>query len=267
MDSFFIGSLEISPIAFSIAGFGIRWYSLAYVFGSIFSLLYIKFLNKNINIIDESTKKSFFEDLFFYMILGVLLGGRLGFVIFYGFSYYIKHPLEIFYLWHGGMSYHGGLIGVSISALLLGKKYNKSFLQITDIVVPSVPIGLFLGRLANFINGELYGKPTDLPIGVHFPNVFLPRHPSQLYEAFLEGIVLFIILSIMWHKKLYKKEGYLSATLLICYGFFRILVEFIREGEIYFFNVISMGQVLSVPMIIVGVCILYYVKRKVNKSN
>ena len=154
----------------------------------------------------------------------------------------------------------------SKSRVILGKKYNKSVLQITDIIAPSVPIGLFLGRLANFVNGELYGRPTDLPIGVHFPNVFLPRHPSQLYEALLEGVVLFIILSIMWHKKLYKKEGYLSATLLICYGIFRILVEFVREGEIYFFNTISMGQVLSLPMILVGVFILYYVNSKDYKN-
>jgi phosphatidylglycerol:prolipoprotein diacylglycerol transferase len=267
MNSFFVGSFELSPVAFSIAGFDIRWYSLAYIFGAILALLYIKYLNKNSSLIIENTKKQFFEDLLFYIVLGVLLGGRLGFVFFYGFSYYIQHPLEILYLWEGGMSYHGGLIGVCFASLLLARKYNKSFLQITDIVAPSVPIGLFLGRLANFVNGELYGKPTDLPIGVHFPNVFLPRHPSQLYEAFLEGIVLFIILAIMWHKKLYKKEGYLSATLLIFYGFFRILVEFVRQGEIYFFNIISMGQVLSFPMIFVGIFILYYAKTKNNKTS
>lgn len=265
MEEFVFLGIKMSPVAFSVAGFDIRWYSLAYIFGAIFALLYIKFLNKNSNLIEQSKKKQFFEDLLFYIILGVLIGGRLGFVIFYGASYYIKHPIEILYLWNGGMSYHGGLIGVSISSWLLGKKYNKSLLQITDIIAPSVPIGLFLGRLANFVNGELYGKPTDLSIGVRFPNVFLPRHPSQLYEAFLEGIVLFIILSIMWNKKLYKKEGYLSATLLIFYGIFRTLVEFVREGEIYFFNIISMGQVLSLPMILVGIFILYYVKTKNNK--
>ncbi|MDR0484316.1 MAG: prolipoprotein diacylglyceryl transferase [Alphaproteobacteria bacterium] len=258
---------DISPVALQIGSFEIRWYSLAYIFGAIFALFYIKFLNKNLNLIPQDKKKNFLEDLLFYVILGVLLGGRLGFVIFYGFSYYIQHPIEIFYLWQGGMSYHGGLIGVIIASFLLAKKYKISFLRVTDIIAPSVPIGLFLGRLANFVNAELYGKPTDLPWAVHFPNVFLPRHPSQLYEAFLEGIVLFVILAILWQKKFYEKEGYLSGMLLICYGIFRIFVEFFRVGEIYFFNTISMGQVLSLPMIIVGIFILNYAKRKDSKVN
>ncbi|MCL2567418.1 MAG: prolipoprotein diacylglyceryl transferase [Alphaproteobacteria bacterium] len=258
--AFSLGSIEIGPIE-------IRWYSLAYIFGAIFALLYIKFLNRNLALIPEPRRKNFFEDLLFYIILGVLLGGRLGFVIFYGFSYYISNPLEIFYLWQGGMSYHGGLIGVLIASFLLAKKYNMNFLRITDIIAPSVPIGLFLGRLANFINAELYGKPATVPWAVHFPNVYLPRHPSQLYEAMLEGVVLFVVLGIMWHRKVYNKEGYLSAALLILYGIFRIFIEFFRVGEIYFFNVISMGQVLSLPMIIAGVFILYYAKRKNQEIN
>ncbi|MDR2008273.1 MAG: prolipoprotein diacylglyceryl transferase [Alphaproteobacteria bacterium] len=257
---------NISPIAFTIASFEIRWYSLAYIFGAILALLYIKFLNKNLNLIPENRKKNFFEDLLFYIILGVLLGGRLGFVIFYGFSYYLSNPLEILYLWQGGMSYHGGLIGVLVASYFLAKKYQMNFLRITDIIVPAVPIGLFLGRIANFVNAELYGKPTTLPWAVHFPNVYLARHPSQLYEAMLEGIVLFVVLAVMWQRKLYNKEGYLSATFIILYGAFRIFIEYFRVGEIYFFDFISMGQVLSLPMIIVGFFILY-VARKNQKAD
>lgn len=255
---------NISPIAFSIGSLEVRWYSLAYIVGALLAFWYIKVLNKKSKIIPANIASKFFDDLLFYVLIGIIVGGRLGYVLFYGLSYYIQHPLAIFALWEGGMSYHGGLIGVSFAAYLLGRKYQKSFLQITDIIAPAMPIGLFLGRIANFINGELYGKITNVPWAVVFPNVIGPRHPSQLYEAFFEGIVLFIILYYLWHKKLYKKIGYMSVYTIILYGVFRFSVEFFRVGEIYFFNLISMGQVLSLIMIIIGLVVLQWLIFKKN---
>ncbi|UQY80888.1 Prolipoprotein diacylglyceryl transferase [Candidatus Hepatincola sp. Av] len=249
---------NISPVAFSIGSLEVRWYALAYIIGALIAFWYIKVLNKQSKIISAHLATKFFDDLLFYVLIGIIVGGRLGYVLFYGLSYYLQHPLSIFALWEGGMSYHGGLLGVSLAAYLLGRKYQKSFLQITDIIAPAMPIGLFLGRIANFINGELYGKLTDVSWGVVFPNVIGPRHPSQLYEAFFEGIVLFIILYYLWHKKLYLKVGFISAYTIILYGIFRFLVEFFRVGEIYFFNLISMGQVLSLIMIIIGLVLLQW---------
>ena len=254
----------VSPIAIDIGFLEIHWYSLAYIFGSIFALFYIKKLIANINFIDSKKQKSFFDDLMFYIVLGIILGGRLGFVLFYGMPYYLYYPFEIFYIWEGGMSFHGGLIGSIIACYLIAKKYNKHFLQITDIVAMGLPIGLFLGRIANFVNAELYGVPTNMPWGVIFPGDNFARHPSQLYEAFLEGLVLFFILLFMWRFKQYNFIGRISGFTLFFYSIFRISVEFVRQGEIYFFDFISMGQVLSLPMLIVGVYLIknsYYAKK------
>ncbi len=259
---------NISPVAISLGGVDIRWYSLAYIVGTIFALFYIKYLNRNSGIIEEGEKKSFYDDSLFYIVIGVVAGGRLGFVLFYEFSYFLQHPSHIFFLWQGGMSYHGGLIGVLIACYFVGRKYKKPFLQIVDIIAPAVPIGVFLGRIANFINGELYGKPTDLPWGVYFPNsLFIARHPSQLYEAFLEGIVIFIILAFMWKKKAYKTVGLVCSTYSVLYGTFRIIVEFVREPEIVFWGIVSMGQFLSFFMILAGLITIYNVKRKNTTVN
>jgi phosphatidylglycerol:prolipoprotein diacylglycerol transferase len=254
----------ISPIALDLGVFQIRWYALAYIAGAILALQYIKYLTNQANLVDNKIKKKFFDDLLFYVILGILLGGRLGFVLFYAPSYYALHPWKIIFLWEGGMSFHGGLIGVIISSYFFGLKHNKKLLQITDMLAPAMPIGLFLGRIANFINAELYGIPTDLPWAVKFPNVLFPRHPSQIYEAFLEGLILFIVLYIMWNKKQYTKVGRISGYTLFLYGIFRFFVEFVREGEIYFFNIISMGQLLCLPMIFAGSYFIYksYVDKK-----
>ncbi len=249
----------ISPVFISIGPLDIRYYSLAYIIGVLVGLFYIKQLNKKSKLIDTSSKnyKEFFSDILFYGVLGVVLGGRLGYVLFYNPLYYLANPFDILAVWTGGMSFHGGAIGVVFAMYLVSKKYKYSFIGLLDIIAPAVPIGLFLGRIANFINAELYGKATNVWWAVEFPGALNARHPSQLYEAFLEGLVLFIVAFFMWHKKQYINKGVLSGTLVLLYGVFRVLVEFVREGEIYFFGIISMGQILSLPMIVIGFYLLY----------
>ncbi len=249
----------INPEIIHIGPLVIRWYAMAYIMGCVVGLIYIKLLIKNINFFDTSSnkiKKQFFDDLMFYCLLGIILGGRFGYVIFYNLKEYAANPAEIFYVWHGGMSFHGGLLGVIFACYLLSKKYKKNYLQITDILAPAAPIGLFLGRIANFVNAELYGSYTKLPWGVIFPNETLARHPSQLYEAFLEGIVLFIILLVLWRKKAYLYTGKLSGYMLLFYAIFRILVEFIRIPDYYIFGIITSGQMLSIPMAIFGIFLI-----------
>ncbi|MFL1780391.1 Prolipoprotein diacylglyceryl transferase [Candidatus Hepatincolaceae symbiont of Richtersius coronifer] len=256
---------QMNPVAVNFGILEIRWYSLAYIFGAIFALLYIKWLNSKILLIKD--KNNFFDDLLFYIIMGILVGGRLGYVIFYGFPYYLANPFKIFFLWEGGMSFHGALIGGIIAAYILSKKYQTNFFTVIDIIAPSVPIGLFLGRIANFINVELYGKPTSVPWGVVFPNIPLARHPSQLYEAALEGIVLFIILYFLWRNKSYNYPGKIAGYALMFYGIFRIWIEFYRLGEIYFFNLISLGQLLSLPMVIGGIYLIYLSYKFIHNKN
>lgn len=248
---------NISPVAISFGGFEVRWYALSYIFSALVAFFYIKYLNKKSLLISGVDSKNFFDDLLFYTLLGIMLGGRLGYILFYGYDYYSNNFLKIFYIWEGGMSYHGGLIGVICATHLFCKKYQVRFFQITDMLASAMPIGLFFGRIANFVNAELYGKITNLPWGVIFPNQILPRHPSQLYEAFFEGLVLFIILLLLWNKKYYNKTGFISGIALFLYGIFRFFIEFVRQGEIYFFDIISMGQVLCLITAIAGGCIIY----------
>lgn len=254
--------LNIDPIAFSIFGFAVHWYGLAYVAAFILGGKYVEFsfakAPQNTNITKDDSEK-----IFTWVILAVLLGGRLGYVFFYNFNFYIENPLDILKLWQGGMSFHGGLLGVAISLYLYGYRNEISFLDLTDRMAPAFCIGLFLGRIANFINGELYGRVTDLPWGVVFPYAGPePRHPSQLYEAFLEGGLLFIILHLTLRSA--PKKGVVSGLFLIGYGLFRSLVELVRvrdnqlsEGV---FEIISMGQILSLPMIAIG-CILIFLNK------
>ena len=247
---------NISPTAITIMSFDIRWYSLAYIMSAVLGFYYLKFMNRKANLIESNVAKQFFDDSLFYIMLGVLLGGRIGYTLFYGLSYYITNPLEVFFIWEGGMSFHGGMIGVAIAMYLLSKKYHKPLLLITDLIALATPIGLFFGRLANFVNAELYGHPTNVPWGVSFPNVYLPRHPSQIYEALCEGLVLGIILLILWQKKQYLKQGLITGIFLFGYSSSRFIVEFFRQGEIYFFNAMSMGQLLCIPMIILGAILI-----------
>lgn len=256
---------HINPNIIQIGIFQIRWYSLAYILGIILGWLTILYFNKKDKIFD---KTKFSDDFFVYAILGMIIGGRLGYVLFYNFSYYLSNPLEIFAVWRGGMSFHGGLLGCTVSAYLITKKYNVDLLKFADLCSVAAPIGLFLGRIANFVNMELYGKTTEVPWGIVFPNAGdLPRHPSQLYEAFLEGAVLFVLLFCLANfTKIRKKKGCLTGLFFIFYSLSRIFIEFFREPDIqvgYIFNSVTMGQILSVPILIFGIYLLLRNKKVV----
>lgn len=249
---------QISPVALSIGPLDIRWYSLAYLFGILIAWYLILKNNKKY---DLGFEKIHIEDLAFYITLGIILGGRMGYAIFYGGTEMWLKPWRLLEIWKGGMSFHGGIAGVIAAAWLYAKKYKFAFLKITDIVALYTPIGLFLGRIANFINDELWGRPTDLPWAVRFPNGgFIPRHPSQIYEAFFEGIILFVLLNVLWsYKKVREKNGIISALFVIAYGLFRIAMEKFREPDAhigFLFADITMGQLLSLPLIITGIVII-----------
>ncbi len=252
--------------ALSIGPFYVKWYSLAYIFGLIFAWQLVKFLNKKYSLNLYNDEKFFCDDFFFYGILGIILGGRLVYVLFYNFIYYISNPLEIFAIWHGGMSFHGGFLGVLIANYLLCKKYKIRFFELIDILAVVVPIGLFLGRIANFINLELYGRPTKGNYGFIFPTADnIPRHPTQLYEAFFEGIILLIIMLMAVKKYNFKWKKLTSSLFLIFYGSFRFFIEFFREPDMqigYFFDCITMGQILSIPLIIAGFYLLIISKKQ-----
>ena len=243
---------NFDPVAFSLFSLNFRWYSLAYIFGIIIGwVLAKKFFIKN----DEILEK--FDDYITYLIIGVIVGGRLGYVIFYNFEYYINNILEIFIIWHGGMSFHGGLLGVIFASIWFAKKNNQDPYVYLDTVSIVAPIGIFFGRVANFINSELYGTETSLPWGVRFIQVDdLYRHPSQLYEAFFEGILLFIILSYLRKKFWIKNPGFISGMFLLIYSIFRFFIEFLRVPDEHLGYIIlglSMGQIISLVFLIIGI--------------
>ena len=248
---------NFDPVAFQIMSFEIRWYSLAYILGIVFGWLLCKkiFIQKS----DISEK---FDDFVTYLIIGIIVGGRLGYVIFYNFDYYISNIFDIFKVWQGGMSFHGGLLGIIIASILFAKKNNQNPLLYMDQVALVAPIGIFFGRIANFINSELYGIPTDVSWSVIFIQIDnLSRHPSQLYEAVLEGIILFIILIYFRKKNYLKKPGLISGLFLIFYSIFRFLVEFFRvpdEHLGYLIFDLSMGQVISMIFLIIGTILFYF---------
>ena len=251
---------DLNPILINFGFFEIRWYSLAYMLGVLIGWWIAKkiilFKVKN-RIIVFDVKK--FDDLISYIIISIILGGRLGYIVFYNSSYYFNNPLDIFKIWQGGMSFHGALIGVILGTFLFAKKIKINLFFFLDVIASVAPIGIFFGRIANFINGELYGKPSNVFWSVIFPKVDkISRHPSQLYEALLEGIILLIILiSVVYNKK--TKTGVVSALFMIFYGFFRIIAEQFREPDIqvgYLFNLFTMGSVLSFSMILIGLFIL-----------
>jgi len=253
---------DINPIFVSLGGFHIYWYGIMYLIAFLLAWYVGNIYIKN-NIIEIS--KDNFSDLMFYSFLGVLIGGRIGYSIFYNFSYTIENPITIFYLWNGGMSFHGGFIGVIISIIYFCKKNKIPFFEISDFIVRLVPIGLFTGRIGNFINGELWGKPTDLIWGVIFPKIDnLSRHPTQIYEAILEGVVLFMILNFMLSRNI--KTSIATSYFLIFYSLFRFFVEFFRIPDAHIgyvmFSWVTMGQILCVPMFLLGLYIL-----KIRKGN
>ena len=246
---------NFDPVAFEFLTFEIRWYSLSYIAGIVLAWIYIKKF-----ILKETEYSKYIDDLISYVIIGVIIGGRLGYVIFYNFEYYISNPLEILMIWTGGMSFHGGVLGVIISTYLFCKKNKLSTFYFLDIISLSAPIGIFLGRIANFINSELYGTRTDFFLAVIFEKVdTVSRHPSQLYEAFFEGIILFILLNFIYKKYINHKPGVLSALFLIFYSVFRFIIEFTREPDAHLglvFMELSQGQVMSILFFVVGLIIL-----------
>ena len=259
---------NLDPILFDLGFIAIRWYSLAYVAGILIGWwLGKKIIIKKVKNTGQKFDLKKFDDLITYLIISIILGGRLGYIIFYNFDYYISNPLDILKVWEGGMSFHGALIGIIIGTYLFSAKNKISPLFLLDVIACVSPIGIFFGRIANFINGELIGKVTNVSWSVIFPSIdMLPRHPSQLYEAFLEGLVLFFILNIFIFKKNYK-TGTCSFIFLIFYGFFRIFSELFREPDPqigYLFNLLSMGAFLSLLMILIGVIIFIFVKKNEN---
>ena len=235
---------NFDPIAFQILSFEIRWYSLAYITGIVIGWL----LCKNI-FIKKSNIYEKFDDYITYLIIGIIIGGRLGYVVFYNFNFYINNILDIFKIWEGGMSFHGGLIGIIIASIFFAKKNDQDFFSYTDLVSLVAPIGIFFGRLANFVNSELYGTYSEVPWSVTFIKVDnLSRHPSQLYEAILEGIILFLILMYFRKKNYLTKPGLISGLFLIFYSIFRFFIEFFRvpdEQLGYLIFKLSMGQIIS----------------------
>ncbi len=247
---------NFDPVALEIFSLEIRWYSLAYIFGIILGWIIAKKL-----LIQDLEVKNKFDDYLTYLIIGIILGGRLGYIFIYNFSFYINNPLDIFKIWQGGMSFHGGLIGVIFVSVIFANKNNQNPFLYMDIVALVAPVGLFFGRIANFINSELYGTITNVPWAVTFIQIDnLPRHPSQLYEALLEGLSLFLLL-IYFRNKFSNKPGLISGLFLIIYSIFRFIVEFYRipdEQLGYVFLNLTMGQVVSLIFMLSGVILFYF---------
>jgi phosphatidylglycerol---prolipoprotein diacylglyceryl transferase len=254
---------DINPVILSVGPLAVTWYSMSYVVGIMLGWYYaIKLVAIN----NIGITKKHLDDFVTWVIIGVIIGGRLGYVIFYDPVKYFSNPIEILKTYEGGMSFHGGIIGFICAAFLFARTYSINFLSLTDISAVTVPIALFLGRIANFINGELYGRITDFPFSFIFPySDGRPRHPSQLYEAFLEGFVLFFIMFYAaWKLQLLGKKGYLSGLFLIFYALFRTIVEFFREPDIQIGFVaggFTMGQLLCLPMLLVGIYLIKYANR------
>ncbi len=251
---------NFNPVAIQIFSLEIRWYSLAYIFGIIFSWIYCKKI-----LIKDKYISKLFDDLISYLIIGIILGGRLGYVFFYDPNYYFNNLIEIFMIWQGGMSFHGGLIGVIFATVLFSKKYNIDKYIFLDLISASAPIGIFLGRISNFINSELYGKETDIFWSVIFVKVDnISRHPSQIYEALLEGLILFFIMFIYVKKNYLLKPGLISSLFLIFYSVFRFIIEFYRVPDeqlgFIIFN-LTTGQIISLIFFCFGFYLFFKIKK------
>ena len=248
---------NFDPVAFEIFSLKIRWYSLAYILGIVLGWAYCKK-----KIIKDQQILGLFDDFVTYLIIGVILGGRLGYAFFYNLKYYLENPLEIIMVWNGGMSFHGGLIGVIFATQLFSRKHKVNQFLFLDLVALSAPIGIFFGRIANFINSELIGRATDVPWSVQFKLIDnIKRHPSQLYEAFFEGIILFFLLGFFYKKNYLLFPGKISALFLIFYSFFRFFTEFFRSPDPqigYLILNLTLGQLISVLFLITGSLLFYF---------
>ena len=252
---------HLDPVAFAIGPFTVRWYGIAYVLGFICAALLIVRLSRRWKVRVDSDS---LITIMLCVVIGIILGGRLGYVLFYGDGYYFQHPEDILAFSKGGMSFHGGLIGALLSGIVAARLTHIPYLTLADMGCVVAPIGLFFGRCANFVNGELWGAVTDVPWGVVFGGAAgtLPRHPSQLYEALLEGVLLFIVLFALSRKTPPRPQGTFLGTFLLLYGCFRFAIEFVREPDAQLGYLwggwLTMGQVLSVPLIVIGACVLAY---------
>ena len=256
---------NLDPVLFDFGLLKIRWYSLSYVLGIIIGWWYgrkiiLNLFKKNVSIF----KIELFDDLITYLIISIIVGGRMGYVLLYNIEFYLSNPLNILKIWEGGMSFHGALLGVIVGTYLFARKKKISTFFLLDIIACVSPIGIFFGRITNFINAELVGKVSSMPWSVVFPNIdMIPRHPSQIYESILEGLILFLILNIIIFKKDYK-VGMCSSYFLIFYGIFRMISEYFREPDLqlgYIYKSLSLGSILSFFMIIIGFIIFKFLKK------
>lgn len=255
---------DFDPIAFSLGPLSVRWYGLMYLLGFAAGWALGRHRAGQPG---SGWKPEQVDDLVFYAALGVILGGRIGYILFYNFDAFVRNPLVLFRIWEGGMSFHGGLLGVLAAMALYARKLGRGFFQVTDFIAPLIPPGLLFGRIGNFINGELWGRPTDLPWGMvfHSPGAGpLPRHPSQLYEAFLEGLMLFVVLWLYSARP--RPTMAVSGLFLVGYGGFRFLVELVRQPDAHMgylaFGWVTMGQVLSLPMVLIGAAFMVWAYRR-----
>jgi phosphatidylglycerol:prolipoprotein diacylglycerol transferase len=252
---------NFDPVAFQILSLEIRWYSLAYIIGILLGWIYCKK-----KLIKDRYIMDLFDDFITYLIIGVILGGRLGYVLFYNLKYYLENPAEVLMVWNGGMSFHGGLIGVIVASKLFSSKHKVNQFIFLDLIALSAPIGIFFGRIANFINSELYGRSTDMPWSVQFVLIDnIKRHPSQLYEAFFEGIILFFVLRYLFKKHYFQSSGKISALFLIFYSLFRFLSEFFRSPDPqigYLILNLTLGQLISVLFLFAGTLLFYLINNE-----
>ena len=263
MPLFAIPFPAIDPVAVAIGPFVIRWYALAYIAGLLIGWRYCLVLaDRPPRLIERRD----IDDFLVWATLGVVLGGRIGYVLFYQPGYYLQHPIEALYLWHGGMSFHGGALGVTLAIMLFTRARRLPVLAFSDVVAEAIPIGLFFGRIANFINGELFGRETDVPWAMAFPNGGpVPRHPSQLYEAVCEGLLLFLLLLIAEHRGARRRPGIVTGLFLVGYAVARMSGELFRQPDAQLgFLVLgtTMGQLLSIPVLIAGILLIWWARRQ-----
>ena len=247
---------NLNPVALEIFSLKIHWYSLAYIFGIMFGWIYCKK-----KLIDDKKILDLFDGFINYLIIGIIVGGRVGYILIYNLDYYLANISEILMIWKGGMSFHGGLVGIVVSTFIYSKKNNVNAFIFLDLIALVAPMGIFLGRISNFINSELYGKESDIFWSVKFLAVDeIYRHPSQIYEAIFEGIVLFLILNYLYRKKFFISPGVISSIFLILYSFFRIIIEYFREPDIqlgYLIFNLTMGQIVSIIFLIFGIYLFF----------